>query len=239
MVRREEMRAMQDAWRAYLDLALGLTETSRKKATKVARKLAGRGNATAEQLQSMAEELVSTSLANREALSRLVRFELERALGKVGLATAEEVDALTSRVKELEQELEEAKNGRGRGTTPAPVTPLRPADDTPAPLARKAVAKKTVAKKAVASKAVPSKAVPSRAVAKKVAGPVQPAAQVVPEVAEVVAAAAGDTAPSPVPAKKVTAAKKATPVAKKAVAKKAPAKKAVARNASAPATGQA
>src|SRR5437868_1945422 len=117
MVRREEMRAMQDAWRAYLDLALGLTETSRKKATK---------------------------------------------------------------------------------------------------LARKAVAKKTVAKKAVASKAVPSKAVPSKAVAKKVAGPVQPAAQVVPEVAEVVAAAAGDTAPSPVPAKKVTAAKKATPVAKKA-----------------------
>jgi len=228
MVRREEMRAMQDAWRAYLDLALGLTETSRKKATKVARKLVGRGSATAEQLQSMAEELVSTGLANREALSRLVRFELEQALGKVGLATAEEVGALTSRVKELEQELEEAKNGRGRGTMPAPVTPLRPVDDTPEPLARKAVAKKAVAKKAV----------PSKAVAKKVAGPVQPAAQVVPEVAEVVAAAAGDTEPSPAPAKKATpVAKKA--VASKAVAKKAPAKKAVARKTSAPVTGQA
>jgi len=234
---------MQDAWRAYLDLALGLTETSRKKATKVARKLVGRGNATAEQLQSVAEELVSTSLANREALSRLVRFELERALSKVGLATAEEVGALTTRVKELEQELEEAKNGRGRGTTPAPVTPLRPAADTPAPLARKAVAKKAVAKKTVA---------------KKVAGPVQPAAQLVPEVAEVVAAAAGDTAPRPAPAKKATpVAQKAAPqktapqktAAAKAVAKQAPAKqapvknapakKAVAKKTSAPVTGQA
>src|SRR5256714_1513850 len=141
MVRREEMRAMQDAWRAYRDLALGLTETSRKKATKVARKLAGRGNATAEQLQSMAEELVSTSLANREALSRLVRFELERALGKVGLATAEQVDALTSRLQGLEHDFATPKKGRGRGATPAPVTAARPGDDTPEPLARKAVAK--------------------------------------------------------------------------------------------------
>src|SRR5262249_9068700 len=125
MVRREEIRAMQDAWRAYLDLALGATETSRKKATKVARKLLGRGNATAEQLQSMAEDLVTSSKANREAIPRLVRFELERTLNRVGLATTEEVNALSTRVKELEQELEEAKNGRGRGSAPAPVEPVK------------------------------------------------------------------------------------------------------------------
>src|SRR4030095_16455908 len=105
MVRREEVRAMQDAWRAYLDLALGLTETSRKKATKVARKLVGRGHATAEQLQAIAEDLITTSAANGEALGRMVRVELERALGRVGLATAEEVSVLTNRVKELEQQL--------------------------------------------------------------------------------------------------------------------------------------
>ncbi len=139
---------MQDAFRAYLDLALGLTETSRKRATKVAKKLAGRGNATAEQLQAMAEDLVTTSLANREALSRLVRFELERALAKVGLATTEEVNALTARVKELEAELELAKTANGRGTTPAPVEPLAPA-------------KKTVAKKAVAKKVAPGAAEPA------------------------------------------------------------------------------
>src|SRR5882672_10694817 len=99
MVRREELRSMTDAWRAYLDLALGLTETSRKRATKVAKKLVGKGGATAEQLQTMAEELVNTSVANREALTRLVRFELDRALGRVGLATAEEVGELTARVR--------------------------------------------------------------------------------------------------------------------------------------------
>src|SRR2546423_14753726 len=115
MVRREEIRAMQDAWRAYLDLALGLTETSRKKATKVVKRLVGRGGVTAEQLQSMAEELVSTSLANREAVARMVRYELERALGRVGLATTDEVNALTARVHELERELGEARAGKAVG----------------------------------------------------------------------------------------------------------------------------
>src|SRR5204862_7782949 len=129
MVRREEIRAMQDAWRAYLDLALGLTETSRKKATKVVKKVVGRGGMTAEQLQSMAEELVNTSLANREALARMVRYELERTLGRVGLATTEEVSALTARVHELERELAEARAataGAAGASEIAPAGGVRP-----------------------------------------------------------------------------------------------------------------
>ena len=146
MVRREEIRAMQDAWRAYLDLALGLTETSRKRATKVVKKLAGRGNATAEQLQSMAEELVNTSMANREALTRLVRYEAERALNRVGLATTEEVNALTARVRELEEQLAEARAVAAAVPVPVPErkvakrtiapvdsTPVVPAPVAPAP----------------------------------------------------------------------------------------------------------
>jgi polyhydroxyalkanoate synthesis regulator phasin len=223
MVRREDMRAMQDAWRAYLDLALGLTETSRKKATKVARKLVGRGNATAEQLQSMAEDLVSTSMANREALSRLVRFELERALGKIGLATADEVSALNARVKELEQQLEEARTGGA--ATPAPASarllpvPTDGAQVEAAPVrkvAKKAVARKTVAKKAT----VPVVA----EVAEPVPATSAPASPARKAPAKRVATAA------PIPAKK-TAAKKTT--ANKAVAKKTT--KAVATRTPAPA----
>jgi polyhydroxyalkanoate synthesis regulator phasin len=203
MVRREEIRVMQDAWRAYLDLALGATETSRKKATKVAKKLVGRGNATAEQLQSMAEELVSTSKANREALSRLVRFELERALSRVGLATADEVNALSARVKELEQELDEAKNGRA--AVPASAAS---ASAKPPPAAKKAVARKTVAKKAV----VPVRAVEPTPEAPVVAAPATPA----PRKAAAAKKAPAKAAPAgPAPVKKT--------VAKKAVAKKAPA----------------
>ncbi|MEU5791860.1 hypothetical protein ABZ754_29550 [Micromonospora purpureochromogenes] len=167
---------MQDAWRAYLELAMGLTEAPRKKAQDAARRLVGTGGATAAQLQSLAEELVSTGAANREALTKLVRFEVDRALGAVGLATADEVAELTRRVHELERQLREAKGGPLPGTSPVGVTPSGVAPTgaagpatagaagpgggaaagstgaPPVPAPTKAVAKKAVAKKAIARK---------------------------------------------------------------------------------------
>src|SRR5690606_24791190 len=92
---------MYDAWRAYLEVAMGLTQASRRKAEQIARDLVGRGGATASQLQNMAEELLAAGRANREALAKLVRYELERALGAVGLASADEVRALEERVRRL------------------------------------------------------------------------------------------------------------------------------------------
>jgi polyhydroxyalkanoate synthesis regulator phasin len=153
----------QEAWRAYLELALGVTEASRKKAQKVAKRLAGRGGATAQQLQALADNLVSTSLANREALTKLVRFEVDRALSAVGLATAEEVADLHGRVRDLERQLAGAQApsaaaaAAAAGPAGAPVTQA---------VAKKAVAKKAVAKKAV-TKAAPATAVGRKAVAKK------------------------------------------------------------------------
>ncbi|MGX4655266.1 phasin family protein [Micromonospora sp. SCSIO 07396] len=188
---------MQDAWRAYLELALGLTEAPRKRAQDAARRLAGTGGATAVQLQALAEELFATGVANREALTKLVRFEVDRALGAVGLATADEVAELTRRVHDLERQLREAKGAPGglpagdaapdttvprsggAATRPAPATEAdaaaagtaRPPTGT---VAKKTVAK-TVAKKAVtpttvattAPKAVAKKAVAKKAVAKR------------------------------------------------------------------------
>jgi polyhydroxyalkanoate synthesis regulator phasin len=196
MAKREEIRAMQDAWRAYLDLALGFTEASRKQATKVARRLLGKGGATADQLQSMAEDLVKTSVANRESLVRLVRYELDRTLGRVGLATAEEVADLTSRVRDLEQRLREAEaaaasaaahadvieeavgiDGTAQPAIPATTMPAKkaapakaaPAKAAPAKAApaKAAPAKKAVVKKAVAKKTTPAEAVAKNAVVKK------------------------------------------------------------------------
>jgi polyhydroxyalkanoate synthesis regulator phasin len=110
---------MQDAGRAYMELVLGLTEASKKKATKVAKRLIGKGGATAEQLQVLAEEMVKASTSNRDALTKLVRYELDRALGVVGLATSEEVDKLNARVRELEQQLHEAEARGGPGGSAA------------------------------------------------------------------------------------------------------------------------
>lgn len=144
---------MQDALRAYLELALGLTEASRRKAQQVVRDLVGKGEATAAQLQDAASELLSTSQANREALGRLVRYEVDRALGAVGLATSDEVAELTERVRRLEQQ-----QGRPAAAQPAPVKAVAkkaPAGRTTKaaqPASKKTVAKKTATKKTVAKK---------------------------------------------------------------------------------------
>ncbi|WP_433318301.1 hypothetical protein ACQP0U_11740 [Micromonospora sp. CA-269861] len=163
---------MQDAWRAYLELAMGLAEAPRKKAQDVARRLVGSGGATAAQLQALGEELVTTGAANREALTKLVRFEVDRALGAVGLATADEVAELTRRVHDLERQLREARSAEpagAAGPTPQPDptvaaqpgTALVPSDAAAgAPVSapvKKAVAKKALAKKAVAKKAIAKK----------------------------------------------------------------------------------
>ncbi|MFF0723050.1 phasin family protein [Micromonospora sp. NPDC003816] len=158
---------MQDAWRAYLELAMGLTEAPRKKAQDAVRRLAGSTGATAAQLQTLAEELRSTGAENREALTKLVRFEVERALGAVGLATADEVEELERRVRELERWLRAAADTTA---VPSPVSG-GPEVGTPADLAAEAAetaaaapptghaaAKNPVAKKAVAKKAVAKKA---------------------------------------------------------------------------------
>jgi polyhydroxyalkanoate synthesis regulator phasin len=138
---------MQDAWRAYLELAYGLTEASRKRAKKVAKDLAGKGGATAAQLQSLTEDLLSTSRKNREGLSRLVRYEVDRALGALGLATSDEVNELNNRIRELERQVRESTNH-----TPATLT----GTGTSSP------AKKTTAKKTVAKKTAPAKATAAR-----------------------------------------------------------------------------
>ncbi|MFI7578273.1 hypothetical protein [Micromonospora sp. NPDC049497] len=211
---------MQDAWRAYLELAMGLTEAPRKKAQDAVRRVVGQGGATAGQLQALAEELVSTGAANREALTKLVRFEVDRALAAVGLATADEVAELTRRVHELERQLREAKGTLGvapatpsaAGPTPTtptaaasvspgaaepavPTTDAAPtapgASESPAPIPTKAVAKKAVAKKAVAKKVVAKKALV-----------VKPPADVTP-------AGSADVTPTAQPAEPVRPARKA------------------------------
>jgi polyhydroxyalkanoate synthesis regulator phasin len=161
---------MRDAWRAYLELALGLSEASRKKAEKAVKNVVGKGygksQATATQLHARAEELIATSKANREALAKLVRYEVDRALGAVGLATSEEVSELTERVRRLERQQE--------GTTAAAAEPAGAAAATAAkqaaaakatprmPVAKKTVAKKTVAKKTVAKQPAAKRTVPKK-----------------------------------------------------------------------------
>ncbi len=142
---------MQEALKNYLAMATGLTEVSKKRAKAAAKKLAKSGGATVEQVQNLTEELLSTSLANREAMVRLVRYEIDRALGKIGLATADEVEQLNARVRQLEQQVRDAER---------PATATEPAMPSVAPTKRTAPPR-TVAKKAPA-KSAPAKTAASR-----------------------------------------------------------------------------
>jgi len=167
---------MQEAVRTYLELALGLTEASRKRAKKVVDDVVGRGGATVEQARALTGDLITMNSANRKALAKLVRFEVDRTLAKVGLATAEEVNELTARVRDLERQLRLAETRAA--DPPAAPTPATAATRRPTlpeagarPPARKAPAKKSVAKKApataVAKKAVAKKAPAAKATTRK------------------------------------------------------------------------
>jgi polyhydroxyalkanoate synthesis regulator phasin len=181
---------MQEAMRTYLELAMGLTETSRKKVRKAVKEAVGRSGATADQVKSLTGDLMAANSANRDALAKLVRFEVDRALGVVGLATADEVGELTHRVRDLERQLREAEGGHASAPAAAKRTPAKraPAKRSTAKVtaaasaaspakktavatapAKKTVAKKTAAKKAVAKKTAAKKAVAKKTVAKKTA----------------------------------------------------------------------
>jgi polyhydroxyalkanoate synthesis regulator phasin len=169
---------MADAWRSYLEMAYGLSKTSRKKAEKAVREVVGKSGAKASELQQMVEDLLTTSGANRDALVEVIRTELDRALNRVGLAKAEEVAVLRERVAELEASLAVAPSkaaatdmGKAQPAAAKRAAPAKKAVKA-APAAKSgaasgatsggvkkaATAKKTVAKKTVAKKTVAKKA---------------------------------------------------------------------------------
>jgi|SRR5690242_13260107 len=156
---------MRDALRQYLAMASGLVEVTKNRATPVARALVAQGEATRDQVSDLVEDLITTSKANRDALVNLVGYEVERSLGRVGVASADEVKALTGRVRELERTVKEL---RARPARAEPATPKAVAKAAgKAPTAKKAAAKKASANKSAAKKAPGAKAAAKKAPAKK------------------------------------------------------------------------
>lgn len=97
--------------RAYLELASGLTEVTRQRATAAARALVAQGEAGVDsvlpapmraQVAVLADELVATSKGNRDLLVGLVRGEVERSVTRLGLVSAAELEAANSRAQQLE-----------------------------------------------------------------------------------------------------------------------------------------
>jgi polyhydroxyalkanoate synthesis regulator phasin len=200
----------QDAWRAYAEIALGLTEASRKRASKVAKELLGKGGATAEQVQAFADDLFKAGASNREVLASVVRAEVDRTLTRVGLAKAEEVATLATRVKDLETQL------AARGTTPVAdtgnaVEAAQAAADAARKEARKARGDDAPSAVGTPVRTVAKKTVAKKAVAKKTTTALEPVGTV-----EAAAAEIAKPAPAKKAAAKSTVAKKTAAPAKKA-----------------------
>jgi hypothetical protein len=106
-----------------------------------------------------------------QVLLDVVRTEVQRTVGRLGLVEAREVDALRRRVIALERAVEDLR--AERPSTAAPATPAkRRATKQSAPkkaAAKKAAAKKAAAKKAAAKKAATKKAATSKSAPKKAA----------------------------------------------------------------------
>lgn len=150
---------MQEVLRSYLETALGVTQTSRKKATEMVDKLLQQGGMSVDQAKTVVDDVISTSAANREALGQLVRYEVDQTLSRVGLATREEIDTLNARIEQLEQQLRDAERRlitvEDEKARPKPVKKTAPSTaKKPAAGAKKATKKATkkAAKKAPSAK---------------------------------------------------------------------------------------
>jgi polyhydroxyalkanoate synthesis regulator phasin len=197
---------MLDAVKNYLNLASGVTEVTRQRAIAAAKALAETGEATAEQVSNIADELLVSSRNNRDAMLALVRYEVDRALNRVGLATADEVASLQRRVTSLEGAITQAESqGDERADAPVKQAAKKAAPAKKASAAKKAPAKAparettatATAAKSTAAKSTAAKATATKSAATKSAAEASPA-----KATAAKATASKSTAPSKAPAKK-------------------------------------
>lgn len=135
---------VREALTGYWTLVSGLTEVTVERARAAARAMLAQGEATRDQVSGLAQEITDASRTNREALIKLVRFEAERAAGRLGFASTDEVTTLQGRVRELERSIAALRTATEPVAQPAAgrVTPAA------APPKKTAAAKAAAAKKA-------------------------------------------------------------------------------------------
>jgi polyhydroxyalkanoate synthesis regulator phasin len=95
---------MLELFRKYVDSLTGVTEMSRERADKLVRDLQKRGEIRARDLSKATQELVDRSVRNRRELIRLIRKEIRQQINSLGLATQDDIERLSKRVKTLESQ---------------------------------------------------------------------------------------------------------------------------------------
>jgi hypothetical protein len=183
--------------RGYAQLASGLGDVTRQRASQVARQIVEQGGVVvsgvassagsadvAKQVQGLAEDLLATARTNRDLLIGLIRTEVERTVNRMGLVGADELNAMARVVERLQSQLDAAIAFGGRATTTKRSGGTAPADGgsaagrpvrrapvtfagAPAAEPSKAAAKKTTAKKSATKKTATKKTATKKAATKK------------------------------------------------------------------------
>jgi polyhydroxyalkanoate synthesis regulator phasin len=101
-------------WKRALDTGAQFTEMRRSQARKLASDLVAQGQLARNQVSAYVDYLVERSRRASEELRSVVRAEVERQLGVIGVATKRDLDALERKLRAANG----AKTARGAGTKP-------------------------------------------------------------------------------------------------------------------------
>jgi len=164
-----------DGLRGYLQLANGLNDVTRERALAAAKALVAQGEAVGAalpppvraQVSTLTEDLLAASKANRDLLLHLVRVEVERSVARLGLVSAQELDAATRRATGLERRVRELEEELSRSTATRKAAAKKTAKKS---AAKKSAAKKST-KKSTAKKTVATEAAPTEVAATEAAAP--------------------------------------------------------------------
>jgi polyhydroxyalkanoate synthesis regulator phasin len=151
---------MTDAFQAYINMVTGVTKTTQARAAATARavlKQTGLEDAAteaSERVTKLAEEIMNASRTNRELLQHFVTTEVDKAAARLGLARAEDLEALRDEIASLRRQVSEATARAGRAAATQKT-------------AQKASTKKASTKKAAATKKSATAKSPGRTPARK------------------------------------------------------------------------
>jgi polyhydroxyalkanoate synthesis regulator phasin len=108
-------------WQRLLETGMQFTEMRRSHARALARDLVAQGHLAREQMASAVEDLLDMSRRRTDALRKLVRAEVQRQLGALGLATQKDLAALERRLTKAAREA--TKKPAKKATKPAAKRP--------------------------------------------------------------------------------------------------------------------
>lgn len=171
-----------DALRGYLQIASGLTEVPRERARSAARAVLAQAGALGEesgatpaQVRRLGDELAKAARDNRDLLLGLVRAEVERAVASAGMASADDVAALSRQVEVVSRRVDRlARPATGaQPASPAPATMRKRASSSAGPTRKTAASRAPAAGATTPTTSGPTTAVktaPATATAGKAAG---------------------------------------------------------------------